>query len=88
MTESTQSPSDTSNAAEAVVISRYRSMPSWRKFELIHDANRTAVRLAFMGLTLWHPGESESELRRRWRVLVLGSDMARRVYGADILDPK
>jgi len=73
--------SDTSPAAEEVLLDLYRRMPTWRKIELIEDANRTARHLAVMGLRSRHPGESSLRLRRRLFGLVLGEEMATRIYG-------
>ncbi len=73
--------SDTSPDAEEVLLALYRRMPAWRKIELVEDANRTARHLAMMGLRSRHPGESLPRLRRRLFGLVLGEDMATRIYG-------
>jgi hypothetical protein len=76
---------DTSDDAERVVLEIYRRMPAWRKVELVEDANRTARQLAWIGLQSRHPDESRSRLRRRLLGLVLGEDLARKLYGP--LDP-
>ncbi len=73
--------SDTSADAEAVMLAIYRRMPAWRKVELVDDANRTARQLAMIGLRSRHPGESLATLRRRLLGLVLGEEIAAKVYG-------
>ena len=77
--------SDTSADAESVMIGVYASMPAWRKLELVDDAIRTSRQLAMIGLRSRHPNAAPALLRRRLLGLVLGEDMACRVYGP--LDP-
>ncbi len=72
---------DTSPEAEAFQLELYRRMPAWRKIELVDDAIRTSRHLAMMGLRSRHPGESIDKLRRRLCGLVLGEELAERVYG-------
>jgi len=77
--------SDTTPAAERVVFEIYGAMPPWRKLEIVDDAIRTSRHLAMMGLRLRHPDDSKAMLRRRLLGLVLGEELATRVYGP--LDP-
>jgi hypothetical protein len=72
---------DTSAVAEAVMLDIYRRMPSWRKLEIVDDANRTARQLAIIGLRSRHPQDSPARLRRRLLALVLGEPKATEVYG-------
>jgi hypothetical protein len=72
---------DTSPEAEARLLEICRKMPVWRKVQLVDDANRTACALAMAGLRQRHPGESLQTLRRRLLGLLLGEDLASRVYG-------
>ena len=74
--------SDTSADAEKVLLDIYRRMPVWRKVELVEDANRTARRLAMVGLRSRHPEESLATLRRRLLGLVLGEETAQKIYGS------
>ena len=78
--------SDTSLEAEAVTLAIYRDMPVYRKLELVEDANRAARWLAWQGLKSRFPEESEDRLRRRLLGLVLGEELATKVYGP--LDPE
>ena len=72
---------DTTPEANRVLLEIYRAMPPWRKAEIVDDAIRTSRHLAMMGLRLRHPNDSEAVLRRRLLGLVLGEDVATRVYG-------
>jgi hypothetical protein len=72
---------DTSPEAERVLVALYRSLPAWRKLELVEDANRAARQLAFSGLRSRHPDESPERLRRRLIGLVLGDELAVAAYG-------
>lgn len=56
-------------------------MPTWRKLQLVDDANRTARQLAMAGLRSRYPGEPLSRLRRRLLGLALGEDLASGIYG-------
>lgn len=73
--------SDTSLDAERVQIELLRHAPAWRKFEMVAQLNQTVRRLALEGLRLRYPGASADELNRRLADLLLGADLAARVYG-------
>lgn len=75
--------SDTNPEAERVQIQILRSMPSWQKFRLINDMIVTARKLALAGLRERFPNASEQELRRRLATLLLGSELAAKVYGPE-----
>jgi hypothetical protein len=72
---------DTSDAAAEVQIRLLRAMPASRKVELVEDANRTARRLALAGIGLRFPEASEEERVRLLMDILLGADLAVRVYG-------
>lgn len=72
---------DTTPEAEAIAIGIYRDMPAWRKIQLVEDANRTARQLALAGLRSRYPDESDSRRRRRLFGLLLGEELACRIYG-------
>jgi len=63
------------------MIDIYRRMPAWRKVELVDDANRTARLLAFSGIRSRYPDEPLGRSRRRLLGLVLGEELASRIYG-------
>jgi hypothetical protein len=77
----TQSP-DTSPEVERLLIERFRTTPPWRKVAMVEDINRTVRRLALTGLRNRFPSDTPDELRRRWAALVLGPELAAKVYGA------
>lgn len=56
-------------------------MSTWKKIQLVEDANRAARQLALAGLRSRYPAESASRLRRRLYSLTLGEDLAFRIYG-------
>jgi len=52
-----------------------------RKISLVEDANRTARRLALAGIELRFPGVSPEERLRLLMDVVLGEELAARLYG-------
>jgi len=77
--------SDTHPEAEAVRLQLLRAAPVWRKLQLLGQLNATAQTLALSGLRARYPHADEAELRRRLADLLLGADLAARVYG-DLLE--
>lgn len=74
---------DTSEQAEAVQIRLLRAMPIWRRAELWNDAIHTGHELALAGLRRRFPRAGPDELRRRLATLLLGPDLASKVYGPE-----
>jgi len=72
---------DTDPEAERVQMEIYRRMPSWRKFQLVEDANRASRALALAGLRSRHPAATSEEIWRRFLGLWLGEELATEVYG-------
>ena len=72
---------DTTPEAEAVLFKLWRETPAWRKLEVMEGLNRTARQLALAGLRQRFPKASPQELRRRLAAILLGEEMACRVYG-------
>lgn len=72
---------DTSPEIERFQIARVRQMPSWRKMELVSDMNETLRMLALAGLRRRHPSDTRAQRRRRLADLLLGPELAVRVYG-------
>jgi hypothetical protein len=66
---------------EALQIQLLRQAPPWRKLEMLAQLNAAARLLALSGLRQRHPRASEGEIRRRLASLLLGDDLAGRVYG-------
>lgn len=72
---------DTDPGMEALQMQLLRAMPSWRKMELLAGLNASARELAYIGLRQRFPQAGEVELHRRLADLLLGLDLARKVYG-------
>ena len=73
--------SDTHRDAERVQIELMRQAPPWRKLYLLGQLNQTVKQMALSGLRRRHPQATEDELRRRLADLLLGVELAARVYG-------
>lgn len=58
-----------------------RRAPAWRKLQLADRLYQSLRLLALAGLRKRHPGASEQELHRRLADLILGPELAERVYG-------
>jgi hypothetical protein len=72
---------DTSAEAAEVRFELLRAMLPSRKIGLVEDANRTARRLALAGIELRFPGAPAGQRVRLLMDLVLGCELAARVYG-------
>jgi hypothetical protein len=77
---------DTHPTAQRVQIDLMRATPVWRKMELLAQLNQAARLFALSGLRRRHPGATEREIRRRLADLVLGTELAERVYGPLVLE--
>ena len=73
--------SDTRPEAEAVLIELLRQAPPWRKLRMVGQLNQTVRTLALSGLRQRYPEAAPQELRRRLADLLLGPELAARVYG-------
>ncbi|MBN1438441.1 MAG: hypothetical protein JW929_03445 [Anaerolineales bacterium] len=73
--------SDTAPAMEALRIRLLYEEPAWRKMELLAGLNASAKILAFSGLRRRYPNAGPEELRRRLADLLLGEELASKVYG-------
>ena len=71
----------TSPEAEAVLLEGLRRLPPWRKLEMVGQLNQTMRQLLLIGLRQRYPEASPQELRRRLADLLLGPELAARVYG-------
>jgi hypothetical protein len=72
---------DTTPEAEKVLLRLWLETPAWRKLELLEQLNRSARQLAVVGLRRRHPEATPDELRRLLADMVLGPELATRVYG-------
>lgn len=73
--------SDTSPEAEAVLIQLLPQAPSWRKLEMVDQLNQSVKLLALSGLRQRFPLDDDERIRRRLADLLLGEQLALRVYG-------
>ena len=73
--------SDTNPRMEALQIQLLRSTPVWRKMEMMADLNASAHTLAMSGLHQRYPKANEAELHRRLADILLGKELACKVYG-------
>ena len=72
---------DTHPEIERVQIEGLRRMHPWRKIALVGDMNETVRTLALAGLRQRYPDDTPEQRRRRLADLVLGPELAARVYG-------
>lgn len=73
--------SDTDPKMEALQIRLWRQASPARKMHLLAQLNASVRLLALAGLRSRYPQASEAELHRRLAGLVLGDELARKVYG-------
>ena len=73
--------SDTHPKMEALQIQFWRQASPTRKMHMLAQLNAAARTLALAGLRSRYPRADEAELRRRLAALLLGEELARRVYG-------
>ena len=73
--------SDTDPKVEALQIKMWRQATPTRKMHMLAQLNASARILALTGLRSRYPNATETELRRRLADLVLGEELARKVYG-------
>ena len=76
---------DTSPQMERLQIELLRQAPVWRKLHIVGQLNETVRTLALSGLQQRRPNATPEQLRRALADLVLGTQLALRVYGTDDL---
>jgi predicted component of type VI protein secretion system len=72
---------DTHPKMEALQIQLWRQASPTRKMEMLAQLNASARLLALTGLRSQYPQASAEELQRRLAALLLGEELARKVYG-------
>ena len=72
---------DTNPKMERLQIDLLRETPPWRKLEMMAELNAAARMLAMSGLRERYPLAGEAELHRRLADLLLGEELAKKVYG-------
>ncbi len=73
---------DTESQAEQVLIGLLRDASIARKLEMLGQMNAAARQLALQGLRARHPEATEAQLQRYLADLLLGPELAARVYGS------
>ena len=66
---------------EALQIQLWRQATPTRKMQMLAQLNASVRMLALTGLRSRFPRATEAELRRRLAGLLLGEELARKVYG-------
>jgi hypothetical protein len=72
---------DTRPEIERLQIEKMRQAPAWRKLAMVGELNQTVRTLALSGLRQRNPLASPETLRRMLADLLLGGELAARVYG-------
>lgn len=72
--------SDTHPKIEKLQLELIRRMPPWKKFAAVDDLNETVKTLAVTGIKSRHPNATPEQVQRMLAELMLGTELARRVY--------
>jgi len=72
---------DTDPKVEALQIEMWRQASPTRKMHMLAQLNASVRILALAGLRSRYPNATETQLRRRLADLLLGEELARKVYG-------
>lgn len=72
---------DTDPWAEEIRLRFFRQAPAWQKLEMASELTRGMIMLTEAGLRERHPQASSEELRRMLADIILGEELALRVYG-------
>jgi len=73
--------SDTHPKMEALQIRLWRQASPTKKMNMLAQLNASARILALTGLRSRYPQATEAELRRKLAGLLLGEELARKVFG-------
>lgn len=73
--------SDTHPKMEAFQIQAIRRMPAWKKIAIMDDLNQTVKALVVSGIKQRHPEATPEQVRRMLADLMLGAELAGKVYG-------
>jgi hypothetical protein len=71
---------DTHPKMEALQIDLIRRMPSWKKISIMEGLNETVKTLAISGIKERHPNATPQEIHRMLAELILGAELAQKVY--------
>jgi hypothetical protein len=73
--------SDTPSEVDDILIALLRKAPAWRKFKMVGELNATVKQFALAGIRQRHPNATEREVERHLADLLLGEELAAKVYG-------
>ena len=73
--------SDTHPKAEQIQLEVIRRMPSWKKFAMVDDLNEPVKVLAISGIKQRYPTATLEQIQRMLAELMLGAELAQKVYG-------
>ncbi len=71
---------DTDPKIEALQFELIRRMPAWKKLAVVDSLNETVKAPAVGGIKQRHPTATAEQIRRMLADLLLGEELARRVY--------
>jgi len=71
---------DTHPKIEQMQIAAIRRMPSWKKISIMDGLNETVKTLAITGIKQRNPNATPAQVRRMLAELMLGTELARKVY--------
>lgn len=72
--------SDTHPKIEQMQIEFIRRMPSWKKFSIVDGLNQAVKTLAITGIKQRNPNATPEQIHRMLADLMLGEELARKVY--------
>jgi len=72
--------SDTHPKIEQMQIEFIRRMPAWKKIAVVDGLNETVKTLALSGIKERNPTATPQEIHRMLAELMLGAELARKVY--------
>lgn len=72
---------DTTPEMEKLYLNLLRQSSPAKKMEMLTQLNSAANELAMCGLRKRHPDASQEQLKRMLASLLLGEDLAKKVYG-------
>ncbi|MBC8330931.1 MAG: hypothetical protein H8E28_03015 [Anaerolineae bacterium] len=71
---------DTNPQIERMQIEIIRRMPAWKKLAVVDGLNETVRALAVAGIKQRQPDATPEQIRRALAELILGAELARKVY--------
>ena len=74
---------DTDEATDRYLFEKLRTLPAWRKAEMLSASTRAAWELSLAGLRQRYPTATEAELHKRFSALALGREAAMRLFDWD-----